>query len=245
MDPSESFRREVENNVASLAGDRELRGLTQEWIDRAAGHKYTYNFRWMGRPIIQLPQDMVAIQEIVWQLRPQVIVETGVAHGGSLIFSASLLELLGGTGTVVGVDIEIRKHNRLAIESHPLARRIRLVEGSSTDPSVIAKVFELAARLQPAMVILDSCHTHQHVLQELGLYSPLVRIGGYIVVLDTIIEDMPVSSFSDRPWGKGNNPKTAVWEFLRANDRFVIDKDIENKLLITAAPDGYLKCVRD
>jgi cephalosporin hydroxylase len=199
----------------------------------------------MGRPIIQFPQDIVSMQEIIWQVKPQLIIETGIAHGGSLIFYASMLELLGNDGFVLGIDIDIRQHNRLAIEKHPMYKRIKMIEGSSTDQAVIAKVHEMAEGKAPIIVVLDSMHTHDHVFEELNAYSPLVTKGSYLVVFDTVIEDMPADFFPDRPWGRGNNPKTAVWEFLKRNDRFEIDKDIEAKLLITVAPDGYLKCIKD
>ncbi|HVW00182.1 MAG TPA: CmcI family methyltransferase, partial [Planctomycetaceae bacterium] len=167
------------------------------------------------------------------------------AHGGSLIYYASLLELLGGDGRVVGVDIDIRAHNRAEIDAHPMRKRIDLVQGSSIDPATADQVKALAAGREPVLVILDSNHTHAHVLEELKLYSPLVKKGSYLVVFDTIIEDMPEDFFTDRPWGKGDNPKTAVWEFLKQNDRFEIDSDIEHKLLLTVAPDGWLRCIKD
>lgn len=240
-----SFDEECAEYVARMAADEEVRQKTLDWINTTARHKYTYNFRWMGRPLIQFPQDLVAMQELVWSVKPDIIIETGVAHGGSLIFYASLLELLGGDGLVVGVDIDIRAHNRKAIEEHPMFRRIRLLQGSSIDPQVVNEVRELARGRKRILVALDSNHTHEHVLSEMRAYAPLVTRGSYLIVFDTIIEDMPADSFPDRPWGKGNNPKTAVWEYLKASDRFVIDETIPNKLQITVAPDGYLKCVKD
>lgn len=239
------FFAEVARNIESLGKDLPLQGLSNIWIREITRHKYAYNFTWMGRPIIQFPQDMVAMQEIVWSVRPDLIVETGVAHGGSLIYYASLLELLGGDGRVVGVDIDIRAHNRAEIERHPMSHRIDLVQGSSVDPATAARVRELAQGRQRVLVVLDSNHTHDHVLRELELYSPLVPKGSYVVVFDTVIEDMPPGFFPDRPWDRGNNPKTAVWEFLKAHPRFQIDRAIQDKLLITVAPDGYLKCVAD
>lgn len=197
----------------------------------------------MGRPIIQYPQDMVAMQEIIWQVRPDLIIETGVAHGGSLVFYASLLELMG-KGQVVGIDVEIRQHNREAIENHPMAHRISLVEGSSVSPSVVARVGDIARGKQRVLVALDSNHSHAHVLEELRVYAPLVNRDSYLVVFDTIIEDFPAGSFPDRPWDRGSNPKTAVEEFLRENDRFIVDDDMDSKLLISATRGGYLKCVK-
>ena len=243
--PIEEFEREKRENVATLTADQRLRDLSTQWISETAPRKYVYHFTWMGRPIIQFPQDIVAMQELIWQVQPELIIETGVAHGGSLILYASLLELIGGNGGVLGVDIDIRAHNRAAIEAHPMSRRIQLLQGSSIDREVGRRVHELAEGKQRVMVVLDSHHTHAHVLKELELYSPLVPAGSYLVVFDTIIEDMPAGTFTDRPWDRGNNPKTAVDEFLRQTDRFVVDEAIDGKLLITAARGGYLKCLRD
>jgi len=222
-----------------------LHRLTREWFIASSKFEYSYHFTWLGRPIIQFPQDIIAMQEIIWRVKPNLIIETGIAHGGSLIFYASMLELIGGNGQVLGVDVDIREHNRVEIEKHPMFKRITMVQGSSTDEDVIKQIYDFARGRNPVLVVLDSNHTHAHVLRELELYSPLVTKGSYLVVFDTIIEDMPHDFFSDRPWGKGNNPKTAVWEFLKTNDRFEIDKDIENKVLITVAPDGYLQCVKE
>ncbi len=215
-----------------------------DWLVESVKDRYSYNFTWLGRPIIQYPQDILAMQELIWRVRPDLIVETGVAHGSSLVFYASMLELIGGPGEVLGVDVEIRPHNRSAIESHSMAKRVRLVEGSSVSDAVVSEVCARAAGRR-TMVVLDSMHTHAHVARELEAYSPLVKQGSYVVVFDTVIEDLPAHSYPDRPWDKGNNPKTAVWEFLQSNDRFVIDREIESKLQITTAPDGYLKCVKD
>jgi cephalosporin hydroxylase len=198
----------------------------------------------MGRPIIQHPHDTIALQELIWQIKPDLIIETGIAHGGSVIFSASMLELLGGDGEVIAVDIDIRKHNRDEIEKHHMFRRIKLVEGSSVDEVTVNKVKELAAGKKNVMVILDSNHTHDHVIKELELYTPFVSVNSYIVVFDTWVEDVPANYYPNRPWDKGNNPKTAVWEFLKTNKDFIIDKSIEYKLAITLAPDGYLKRIK-
>jgi cephalosporin hydroxylase len=245
MTEVEQFAAERAAGIARLRDSADMRALGVQFVRETASHKYSYNFTWMGRPLIQFPQDMVALQEIVWRIRPDVIVETGVAHGGSLIYSASLLELIGGDGRVVGVDIDIRAHNRVEIEQHPLARRIDLVQGSSVAPETVAEVRRLTAGRNRVMVVLDSNHTHAHVAEELRSYSPLVRKGSYLIVYDTIIEDFPAGSFPDRPWDKGNNPKTAVREFIKTNPRFRVDQDIDAKLLITAAPEGYLECVED
>jgi cephalosporin hydroxylase len=229
--------------IAAMAGDPEIGRLSRQLFDRVNAHNYSYNFTWMGRPVIQFPQDLLALQEIIWEVRPELIVETGIAHGGSLVFSASMLELIGGPGHVVGIDIDIRAHNRVAIEEHPMARRITMIEGSSTDEAVVGQVRGHAEGKSRVLVILDSNHTHGHVLEELGHYSPLVTPGSYLVVFDTVIEDMPPDAFPDRPWGRGDNPKTAVHEFLARSDRFEIDKGIADKLVMTVAPDGYLRCI--
>ena len=241
----EQFRKERGKDISKMAEDQRIRELGLLFIKDTAKYKYSYNFTWLGRPIIQFPQDIIAMQEIIWRVKPDLIVETGIAHGGGLIFYASMLELLGGDGEVVGIDIDIREHNRVEIEKHQMFKRITMIQGSSIDKSVVQQVYDFAKEKNRILVVLDSHHTHEHVLKELQLYSPLVTKGNYLVVFDTVIEDMPEDFFPDRPWSKGNNPKTAVWEFLKHNDRFVIDKDIENKLLITVAPDGYLKCVKE
>ncbi|HLO15686.1 MAG TPA: cephalosporin hydroxylase family protein [Anaerolineales bacterium] len=244
-DAEEAFKMEVQQNIKNQGADLSLHGFSNIWIRETARYKYTYNFSWLGRPIIQLPQDMMAMQEIIWQVRPQLIIETGIAHGGSLIFYASMLELIGGKGQVLGIDIDIRAHNRVQIENHPMAKRITMIEGSSIRKAVIDQVRAIAQGKGPVIVILDSNHTHDHVLKELQAYQSLVTKYSYLVVFDTLVDDMPDDMFSNRPWGKGNNPKTAVWEFLKSNDRFEVDKEIEAKLLITVAPDGYLKCIKD
>lgn len=239
------FFQEVAQNIADMGNAPRLQAQSNAWLQEVTRHKYVYNFTWMGRPIIQLPQDIVALQELIWKIRPDLIIETGIAHGGSLIFSASMLELLGGDGQVLGIDIDIREHNRAEIEKHPMYKRITLLQGSSIAPEVIEQVYRLAKGKERILVILDSNHTHDHVLRELELYSPLVTCGSYLVVFDTLIDDLPDALFVDRPWGKGNNPKTAIRAFMKHNDRFVIDKQIDYKLQLSAAPDGYLKCVKD
>ena len=220
--------------------------------------KYSYNFSWQGRPIIQYPQDMVAMQELIWSIKPDLIIETGIAHGGSLIFSASMLALLDMCDAIeagekldpkvsrrkmLGIDIDIRAHNRAAIEAHPMASRIQMIQGSSIAPEIIAEVHAVAANYSRILVCLDSNHTHDHVLAELQAYAPLASKDSYCVVFDTIVEDMPKEMYPDRPWGPGDNPKTAVWEYLKTHPEFQIDKNIDSKLLITVAPEGYLKRV--
>jgi len=243
MTPHDIFQDECKHEIQAQSEDAALARATREWFRLANARKYSYHFTWMGRPIIQYPQDIVAMQEIIWRVQPDLIIETGVAHGGSAVFYASMLELLGGDRIVVAIDIEIRPHNREAIESHPMFPRIRLIEGSSTAPETLAQVQQLATGRQSVLVCLDSNHTHDHVLRELQLYSPLVTPGSYLVVFDTIIEDLPPDMFPNRPWGPGNNPKTAVHEFLKTTDHFRIDRDIDSKLLITVCPDGFLRRV--
>lgn len=245
MSEPERFKAEVEANIRGLSADRDVQALSRIWAREVTRHRYTYNFTWMGRPIIQTPQDMVALQEVIWKTRPDAIIETGIAHGGSLIMNASFLHLLGGDGKVVGVDIDIRAHNRVEIEKHPMAGRITLIEGSSTEQTTLDRVKAAIAGRSRVMVILDSNHTLDHVQRELALYAPLVTRDCYLVVFDTLLEDMPADLQGDRPWGPGNGPKTAVHRFLQGNERFAIDRDIEHKLLITVAPDGWLRCVRD
>lgn len=225
--------------------DLELKYESKKWFILSSKYEYWYHFTWLGRPIIQFPQDIIAMQELIWQVKPDLIIETGIAHGGSLIFSASMLELIGGSGQVLGIDIDIRAKNREIIEKHQMFKRIMMVEGSSTDPEIVKHVYTIAKGKKEILVVLDSLHTHDHVAKDLELYSSLVSKGSYLVVFDTIIEDMPDNSFPNRPWGKGDNPKTAVWDFLKKNDRFIIDMEIESKLLITVAPDGYQKCIKE
>jgi len=219
-----------------------LQELTADWFLESVRVKYSYRFSWMGRPIIQYPQDIVAMQELIWQLQPDCIVECGIAHGGSLIFYASMLELLGGDRRVIGVDVDIRAHNREGILAHPMAKRITMFEGSSIDPATVARVSEAAGRFERVMVVLDSNHTHDHVLGELRAYSPLVKKGGYLVVFDTVVENMPDEFFQDRPWRRGNSPMSAVTAFLAENHRFEVDKAFDERLLITVAPHGFLRC---
>lgn len=268
MNPIEIFNQEKEERIKLYPDDKDWRDISNTWINKAFDQKYMYNFTWMGRPIIQLPVDMVAIHEIIWQIKPDLIIETGIAHGGSLIMSASMLALLDYCDAienrkmldpskpcrkVLGIDIDIRKHNRDAINAHPMKHRIDMIEGSSIDPVTINQVKSYAANFSKILICLDSNHTHEHVLAELKAYAPLTTVESYCVVFDTIVEDMPKGSFPNRPWDKGNNPKTAVREYInfvngQRNQNiennipiFEIDKNIENKLMLSVAPDGFLK----
>jgi cephalosporin hydroxylase len=252
----QQFKRECIAEIETQGNDNALQMVTRDWINCANRQKYSYHFEWLGRPIIQYPQDIVAMQELIWQVKPDLIIETGIAHGGSLIFSASMLAQLDlceaiesgekidprvSKRKVLGLDIDIRAHNRAAIEAHPMASRIQMIEGSSISPEVVAQVTAIAANYNRVLVCLDSNHTHEHVLAELNAYASLVTSGSYCVVFDTVIEDLPETSFPDRPWGRGNNPKTAVHEYLKTHPEYSIDKSIDYKLLVSVAPDGYLR----
>ena len=237
--------KESKENIKKLGLAKDLHSISKKWFNDVSSYNYSYNFNWMGRPIIQFPQDIIAMQEIIWKIKPDLIIETGIARGGSIIFYASMLELIDKNSMVIGIDKDVREHNRIEIEKHSMFKRIKMLEGSSISNSIFEKVCQYAKDQKTILVVLDSNHTHDHVSKELKLYSSLVTEGSYLIVFDTVIEDMPENFFSNRPWGKGNNPKTAVMEFLRNNDRFEIDKDMENKLLITSAPCGYLKCIKN
>jgi cephalosporin hydroxylase len=240
------FAQECEIRIDKNAQNNELIEVASSFVKASFEPKYSYNFSWLGRPIIQYPQDMIAMQELIWSIQPDLIIETGIAHGGSLIFSASMLELnaiCGGVqdAEVLAVDIDIREHNREAIEAHPMFKRISMIQGSSIDPEIVEQVKSKAAGKQKILVFLDSNHTHDHVLAELEAYAPLTSVGSYCIVFDTLVEDLPANMFENRPWGPGNNPKTAAREYLKTHSEFEIDKNIQNKILITVAPDGYLR----
>lgn len=254
-----NFESEVRDRIAANSENKNLHSTAAQFMRSSIEAKYSYNFSWLGRPIIQYPQDIVAMQELIWSIKPDLIIETGIAHGGSLIFSASMLAQLDLcsaldtktvfdpvhiTRKVVGIDIDIRPHNKTAIEAHPLAPYIEMVQGSSIDPNVINKVKRLARNYKRVLVCLDSNHTHEHVLAELEAYAMLTSVGSYCVVFDTIVEDLHGDTFADRPWGPGANPKTAVWQYLKSRPEFEIDKALEKKLMLTVAPDGYLKRIK-
>ena len=256
MNISKMFADERAQRVRDYGTDTSFEALSRDWLQASMQRKYVYNFDWLGRPIIQYPQDMVAMQELMWQVRPDLIIETGIAHGGSLILSASLLAMLdmcdaieAGTTMdprkssrkVIGIDIDIRPHNRAAIESHPMASRIQMVQGSSIAPETVAAVHAASAGYQRVLVLLDSMHTHDHVLAELDAYAPLVTPGSYCVVFDTFVEDMPPGFFDDRPWDVGNNPKTALRQWLQTHPDFEVDASWPNKLMVTVAPEGFLR----
>lgn len=254
--PYEQFRNESAGEINAQASDAEFINATRAWMNRSLECKYSYHFEWLGRPVIQYPQDLVAMQELIWAVRPDLIVETGIAHGGSLIFSASMLALLDITDAimakrtieprtssrkVIGIDIEMRPHNRAALEAHPMISRIEIIESSSLATQTVERVHSLASHYERVLICLDSNHTHEHVLAELEAYAPLTSVGSYCVVFDTIIEDMPAELSAHRPWGPGCNAKTAVCEYLQTHPEFESDRSIQDKLMITAAPGGYLR----
>ncbi len=256
MSPILRFEKERKDRIHSNGRDAKFQAVSQDWSIKAMAEMYMYNFSSLGRPIIQFPQDMVAVQELIWQVKPDLIVETGIAHGGSLIQSAMMLAILdicdaiesnsasmptASKRKVLGIDIDIRAHNKEAIEAHPMSSRIEMIEGSAVDHDVISQVHEFSKDYKNVMVMLDSMHTHDHVLGELEAYADLVTVGNYCIVFDTFVEDLPDNLVSDRPWKKGDNPKTAVHEWLKNNPNFEIDSSVHDKLLITVAPDGYLK----
>lgn len=267
-DPITDFEAEKLQTIARNGADPTWKKLSHDWMLKAFETRYMYNFSCLGRPIIQTPVDIVAIQELIWKVKPDLIIETGIAHGGSLILSASMLALLDYCDAVrqesslnpyatrrrvLGIDVDIRTHNRVAIEAHPMSHRIDMIQGSSISTEIISKVHVISQGYQRVLICLDSNHTHDHVLAELEAYAPLTSSGSYCCVFDTIVEDLPNSLFENRPWSRGNNPRTAVREYLRriaesprqgADGKplnFEIDKELESKLLITVAPDGYLR----
>ncbi len=259
MNEQQIFTKECIQEIFSQGEDKSLLEITKHWLTSSFRKKYPYHFSCLGRPIIQYPQDMVAIQEIIWDVKPDLIIETGIAHGGSLILSASMLAQIdmmeaiesGKTMNpiqserkVLGIDIDIREHNKIEIEKHHLSSRIQMIQGSSIAPEIIEQVKKIAENYETILIFLDSNHTHEHVLAELDAYAELTSINSFCVVFDTIVEDLPLNAFPNRPWGPGDNPKTAVWEYLESHSNFEIDKNIQNKLLITVAPDGYLKRVK-
>lgn len=248
MNPIKQFEAERDARIEELGKDLEFQAQSRNWLEQSMRRQYVYNFSWLGRPIIQNPIDMMAMQELIWTVQPDLIIETGIAHGGSIIYSASLLELNAACGgnpdaKVVGIDIDIREHNKEAILQHPMSRRIQMLQGSSVAPEIVDQVKAIAQGKQKVLVFLDSNHTHEHVLAELQAYAPLVTKDSYCVVFDTFVEDVPADVFDNRPWEPGNSPKTAVFEYLKTHPEFVIDKSMDYKLQITVAPDGFLKRV--
>ena len=250
------FENEVAARLRDVTENDPLQEAAAHFLQQSVAAHYSYNFFWMGRPIIQYPQDMVAMQELVWKVRPDVIVETGIAHGGSLIMSASFLAMLdlcdateagemldprAPKRRVIGIDIDIRAHNRTAIEAHPMANRITMIQGSSIDPAIVSQVRTAVGDAKRVLVCLDSNHTHDHVLAELNAYAPMVTTGSYCVVFDTVVEDLPKELSFGRPWGPGANPKTAVHTWLPTQSDFEVDQSWDAKLIVSVAPSGFLK----
>lgn len=259
MTPEQQFKHERQQRLDAYAQDKSFQRLSRQWLQESMARKYVYNFDWLGRPIIQYPQDMVAIQELIWRVRPDLIIETGIAHGGSLILSASMLAMLDmcdaieagvtfdpqrSKRKVIGLDIDIREHNRAAIEAHPMASRIQMFQGSSVDPSVVQQVRVASQGYRQVLVFLDSMHTHAHVMGELDAYATMVSAGSYCVVFDTFVDDMPPKFFVDRPWDVGDNPKSALRAWLPQHPEFEVDAEMEQRLQVTVAPYGFLKRVR-
>jgi cephalosporin hydroxylase len=242
IDPVKEFEKERLERLAANRKNEDLIRSADHFNSSSNKARYSYNFSWMGRPIIQYPQDIMAMQEIIWEVKPDLIIETGIAHGGSIVYYASLLELIG-KGEVLGIDIDIRAHNRKEIENHPMFKRIRMIEGSSVNEDTLKQVRQVAEGKASVLVVLDSNHTHEHVLTELEMYSPLVTKGSYLVVFDTIVELLPDYYLPDRPWKQGDNPMTALRQFLATHPEFQIDTNMNDKLLISVSPDGYLKRV--
>ena len=267
-DLHEQFRDEVALNIEKMGSDIHFKSLTASWMKKSIELRYSYNFTALGRPIIQYPTDIVATQELIWTVRPDLIIDTGIAHGGSAIMNASCLALLdycdavnGGhvlnpkqtQRKVLALDIDIREHQKDAILKHPMAHHIDMLEGSSIDKDIVRQVHAYARDFTTVMVCLDSDHTHAHVLEELKAYAPLVSKGSYCIVWDGVIEDLPADAHPDREWSPGDNPKTALHEYLRLlvstsqlgadGERldFAIDSVIEEKIGISVAPDGFLK----
>lgn len=243
MDPIKEFKDEKKVRIASYVNNKELQNASKDFLISSNREQYSYNFTWMGRPIIQYPQDMLAMQELIWEIQPDLIIETGIAHGGSLIFYASIMELIG-KGKVLGIDIDIREHNRKEIEQHPMFKRIEMIQGSSVSEETYAQVKSHAEKAKTIMVCLDSNHTHDHVLKELELYAPFTSVNSYCVVFDTVVELLPDDMFPNRPWSVGDNPMTAMDTYLKDHPEFEIDQQIDNKLLVSVAPKGYLKRLR-
>ena len=252
----DDFKNEVSERIAKMTADDNICNAARDFMLASVIPKYSYNFSWQDRPIIQYPQDIIAMQEIIWKVKPDLIIETGIAHGGSLIFSASILAMLDmedsiksnnlmnpreSSRLVLGIDIDIRAHNKKAIKAHPMSSRIKMIEGSSVDEDVIEQVKEIASNYNKILICLDSNHTYDHVFSELEAYAQLTSQDSYCIVFDTIIDNMPNNAYPNRPWGPTNNPKTAVWEYLKTHPEFEIDSNIQNKLLITVSPEGYLK----
>ena len=258
LDPITLFENECAEESYKQARDKSFVKLSDSWLNKSWKHKYTYHFKWMDRPIIQMPQDILALQEIIWKVKPDLIIETGIAHGGSICLSASLLALLEmednyikndfnkikNNRKVVGIDVDIRRHNKEKLNNHFLSEKIVMIEASSVDLKTFEKVKKISQDYSNILVILDSNHTDEHVLKELNLYGSLVSQNSYCIVFDTVIEKMDDAFSKDRPWSKKNSPKSAIEKFLKANESFEIDHSIDDRLILSMAPGGFLKKIR-
>jgi cephalosporin hydroxylase len=238
-----AFEKEKRETARAQYDDQKLQSMALDLLVESDKYGYGYQWTWLGMPVIQLPQDIIATQEIIWQTKPDVIIETGIAWGGSIVMYASLQQLIG-KGKTIAVDRVLPEQNIDLIKGYPFSDRIHLLQGSSTDPEIVQAISSMVDPGDSVMVLLDSNHTHEHVLEELRLYAPLVTPGQYLVVSDTIVEDIPAQEHRPRPWGPGDNPKTALWEYLGETDRFEEDAYINAKLLTTFTPNGYMKCVK-
>ena len=235
----EEFELFVQKNIKKIKKNKKFNKSSRNWALLASEMKYHYNFSWFGLPIIKFPNDMLVMQEIIWKVKPDVIIETGIARGGSLIFFASLMKLIKKNGKVIGIDIDIREKNKKAIQKHFLYKNIKLLQGSSTSDEIRENLKKYVTR-KKVLVVLDSMHTEKHVLNELEIYSKLVSKNSYLIVQDTFVELFPKNHFKNRPWSKGNNPMTAVKKFLNKNKNYSIDETISAKIGITENPMGYL-----
>lgn len=241
----EEFEQIRNQSARQMADDSALRQEALDVLARADRYNWIHQTTWLGEPILQLPQDMFALQEIIFKTRPRYIIEVGVAWGGSLLFYSTLMEILGGE-KIIGIDIFIPEDLKKRLGAFgAISDRISFIAGSSVDDFTVAQVKSILDGSQEVMVVLDSSHTHDHVLKELRLYSPFVGKGYYLICGDTVIEEIPAQTHRPRPWGPGNNPKTALDQFLNENDRFQVDTAIENKLLFTCSPGGYLVCCKE
>ena len=240
----DDFEADKRRNARIQSQDRILRDIARDFIIQSDKCGYGYQWTWLGLPVIQMPQDIVLTQEIIWECKPDVIIETGIAWGGSVVLYASILQLIG-KGKVVGVDLNLMDHVTAQIMAYPFSERIHLYKGSSTHPDIVARVRSHIEPGQSVMLLLDSNHTHEHVLAELKLYAPLITKGQFLIVSDTVVDDIPPQGHRPRPWGPGNNPKTALVSYLKSTDRFVVDDYLNSKLMLTYSPEGYCRCVKD
>lgn len=239
----EKFEADRLNNAVSLEQDNELQDLAIDLITKSDKHGHAYQWTWLDLPIIQSTEDIIAAQELVWKVKPDVIIETGIAWGGSIVFYASLLQLIG-KGKIVGIDVALPQKNIDKIMAYPFSDRIELIKGSSIDQAIVDQAASHVNSGDTVMLMLDSNHTHEHVLKELEMYAHLVTKDSFIIVSDTVVEDIPPQEHRPRPWGPGDNPKTAVNAFLETADRFVLDPYYNAKALVTFDKGGYIKCVK-